>query len=107
MTDQLDDSGVSASQGFLRTLWRRFGPVGTELGLVIVLYSIYSVMRSASPDRYALAMGHAVDVERAERALGLDIESGLNALFVRHQWLADFGSYWYQTAHMLVTASVL
>jgi hypothetical protein len=88
-------------------LWRRFGPVGIELGLVVLLYSVYSIMRSASPDRISLAMGHAFDIERAERALGINIESGLNALFVRHQWLADFGSYWYQTTHMLVAAGVL
>lgn len=107
MTHQLDDSGIPASPGVFARLWSRFGPVGTELGLVVALYTVYSVMRSASPDRYALAMGHAADIERAERALGFNIESGLNALFVRHQWLADFGSYWYQTTHMLVTAGVL
>ncbi len=107
MTDQHDDSGAPAPQGVFRTLWRRFGPVGTELALVVALYSLYSIMRSASPDRYSLAMGHAADIERAQRALGINIESGLNALFVRHQWLADFGSYWYQTTHMLVTAAVL
>lgn len=107
MTNQPQDSGAPAPIGVLTTLWRRFGPVGTELALVVALYSLYSVMRSASPDRYTLAMGHAADIERAERSLGLNIESGLNALFVRHQWLADFGSYWYQTTHMLVTAGVL
>lgn len=107
MTNQQDDSGALASPGVFATLWRRFGPVGTELALVVALYTLYSIMRSASPDRYALAMGHAADIEKAERALGIDFESSLNALFVRNQWLADFGSYWYQTTHMLVTAGVL
>lgn len=107
MTIQYDTPGAPASPGRLSALWRRFGPVGTELALVVALYALYSIMRSASPDRYALAMRHADDIERAERDLGLNIESGLNALFVRHQWLADFGSYWYQTTHMLVTAGVL
>lgn len=107
MTNQHDNAGSVATSGVFATLWRRFGPVGTELALVVALYTLYSIMRSASPDRYALAMGHAADVERAERGLGIDVESSLNELFVRHQWLADFGSYWYQTTHMLVTAGVL
>ncbi len=107
MTNQQDASGTPAPPGRFASLWRRIGPVGTEFALVAALYALYSIMRSASPDRYWLAMGHADDIERTERALGLNIESGLNALFVRHQWLADFGSYFYQTTHMLVTAAVL
>ncbi len=107
MTSQQDDSGVPTPSGRLAALWHRFGPVGTELGLVVALYALYSILRSASPDRYTLAMSHADDIERTERALGIDIESGLNALFVRNQWLADLGSYFYQTTHMLVTAGVL
>lgn len=104
---ETETATVPAQSSRVSTLWRRFGPVGTELALVVAFYALYSIMRSASPDRYALAMGHADDIERTERALGLDIESGLNALFVRHQWLADFASYWYQTTHMAVTAGVL
>jgi len=52
-------------------------------------------------------MANADAIERAEMAFGLNIESGLNALFVRHQWLADAGSYWYQTLHMLAVVAVL
>jgi len=107
MTKAPDNAEASASGSLFRRLWRRFGPLGTELGLVLALYTLYQILRSASPYRYSLAMAHALDIEKAERALGIDIESGLNALFVRHQWLADFGSYWYQITHMLVTASVL
>jgi len=107
MTDQHDAAGAPGSPGIFTIVWRRFGPVGTELALVVALYALYSIRYPASPDRYALAMGHAADIERAERALGINIESSLNALFVRHHWLADSGSYWYQTTHMLVTAGVL
>ncbi len=107
MTNQNDSESSQASANFATKLWRRLGPVATELGLVVVLYSIYSILRSASPDRYSLAMGHSFDIEKLENALGINVELGLNELFVRHQWLADFGSYWYQIAHMLVTASVL
>jgi len=105
MTPQQNDAPERL--GRLVVLWRRFGPLATELALVVALYSLYSIMRSASPDRRSLAMGHADSIERAERALGINIESGLNALFVRHQWLADAGSYWYQTLHMLAVVVLL
>lgn len=105
MTPQHVDA--PARLGSFAALWRRFGPLATELALVVGLYSLYSLMRSASPDRATLAMGNADSIERAERGLGINIESGLNALFVRHQWLADFGSYWYQTMHMLVVVVLL
>ncbi len=36
-------------------LWRRHRPWMTEIGLVFGMYWLYSVMRSASPDRVAVA----------------------------------------------------
>lgn len=88
-------------------LWRRHRPWMTEIGVVLGLYWLYSVMRSASPDRISLATSNANLVESIQRALGLDIELGLNGLFVRHTWLADAASLWYQITHMVVTAGVL
>lgn len=89
------------------SLWRRHRPWMTEIGLVLGLYWLYSVMRSASPDRVALATSNANLVESVQRALGLDIELWLNGLFVRHQWLADAASLWYQITHMVVTGGIL
>jgi len=88
-------------------LWRRHRLWMTEIGLVLGLYWLYSVMRSASPDRVALATSNANFVESIEHSLGLDIELWLNGLFVRHVWLADAASMWYQITHMVVTAGVL
>lgn len=105
MTDTHE--GAAAREPLALNLWRRFGPLVTELALVVGLYTIYSIMRSASPDRVSLAMGHADDIERLQRALRIDVESGLNDLFVRNQWLADAGSYWYQIMHMLAVAVLL
>jgi hypothetical protein len=79
----------------------------TEIGLVFGLYLLYSVMRSASPDRVSLAMTNANLVERVQRAAGLDVELALNQMFVRNPWLADAASLWYQITHMVVTAGVL
>lgn len=105
MTDQQAEATARGNAAV--DLWRRIGPFLKELALVAILYGIYSVLRSASPDRESLAMRHADDVERTQRALGIDIESGLNGLFVRNQWIADFGSYWYQTMHMLAVIILL
>ena len=88
-------------------VWRRHRPWMTEIGLVLGLYWVYSVMRSASPDRVALATSNANLVESLQHSLGLDIELGLNGLFVRNPWLADAASLWYQITHMVVTAGVL
>lgn len=88
-------------------LWRRRRPWMTEIGLLLGLYWLYSVMRSASPDRVALATSNANLVESVQHSLGLDIELGLNGLFVRNPWLADAASLWYQITHMVVTAGVL
>lgn len=79
----------------------------SEIGLVLGLYWLYSVMRSASPDRVSLATANANLIETIEHSLGLDIELWLNGLFVRHVWLADAASMWYQITHMVVTAGVL
>ncbi len=88
-------------------LWRTHRAWIQELVLVVVMYTLYSVTRSAAPDRVSLAMKHADWIEWAERGLGMDIELDLNRLFLRHLWLADAASLWYQLAHMLVTFGLL
>ncbi len=100
-------TGAPVSGGKAAAWWRRFGPLVTELAVVAVLYSVYSYMRSASPDRVALATSHADWIEKVERALHIDVELSLNELFVANQWLADAASYWYQLAHPMVTTGVL
>ena len=100
---------VSPAKGYVRgpAWWRRFGPIIVEFTVVGVLYAVYSYTRSAAPDRVALATRHADSVEKVQRALQIDVELGLNKLFVAHQWLADAASYYYQLAHPLVTLGVL
>lgn len=88
-------------------LWRTHRPWIQELVLVVAMYSLYSVTRSAAPDRVSLAMKHADWIEWAERGLAIDIELDLNKLFLRHLWLADAASLWYQLAHMFVTFGLL
>lgn len=107
LSDLTVDSVRRPSERVAAVLWRRHRPWMTEIGLILGLYWLYSFMRSASPDRVALATSNARLVESVQRELGLDIELWMNGLFVRHQWLADAASLWYQITHMLVTAGVL
>ena len=109
--DSLSDlAAPSASQRVkvvMATVRQRHHPWLAEMGLIVALYWLYSVMRSASPDRVSLARSNSHMVETFERAFGLDVELALNHLFVRNAWLADAASLWYQIAHMAVTAGVL
>lgn len=105
MTEGSGSGGVRGT--WLPAVWARIGPWVTEATLVVAMYALYSVMRSASPDRVSLAFRNADAVEAAERALGLDIELPLNRLFLDNLWLADAASLWYQLAHMLVTFGLL
>lgn len=107
LSDLTVHTGERPSERVSAALWRRHRPWMTEIGLILGLYWLYSFMRSASPDRVALATSNARLVESVQHELGLDIELWLNGLFVRHQWLADAASLWYQITHMLVTAGVL
>lgn len=114
VTSTAVEAGTDTTQGdasspssFAARAWRVNRPWIVEAALVVSMYMLYSWTRSAAPDRISLAFRHADWVESLQRALGLDIELGLNQLFMRHQWLADFGSYWYQLAHMFVTFGTL
>jgi hypothetical protein len=78
-----------------------------ELGLVVGLYVGYSLTRLVADDTLAPAVERARDLLRVERWLGLDLEVWLNRLFVDHSWLGLAGSFYYATAHYLVTGIVL
>jgi len=107
VTTSSDSSASMPAISWGARAWRLNRPWLTEAVLVVSMYMLYSWTRSAAPDRVALAMGHAADVESFQRALGLSFELPLNQLFMRHLWLADFGSYFYQIAHMVVTFGLL
>jgi hypothetical protein len=96
----------TAAPSFTTRRWRvRAGLV--ELGLVVGLYLSYSLTRLVADDALTPAAGRARDLLRVERWLGLDLEHWLNRLFVDHSWLGLAGSFYYATAHYLVTVVVL
>ena len=78
-----------------------------EASLIGILYVAYCASRMLASDEFAPARGHALDLLSFEKVWHLDIEHGLNRLFVEHDWLGLFGSFWYATSHYAVTAGVL
>lgn len=78
-----------------------------ELALVAVLYVIYSATRLLADGDYPSAVTSALRIERLERAVGLHWEPWLNRFVAEHDVLALIGSYWYASAHYLVTVAAL
>jgi hypothetical protein len=83
-------------------------PVWRELLLVFMFYGAYTVTRLIlSPTGAGPAFAHATDILSLERALGLDVELGLNKALVAVPWLARAANVFYASAHFVVTLSVL
>ncbi len=78
-----------------------------EFAFLAVLYVAYSASRLLASNDFAPARGRALDILTFEQSWRIDLESWLNDLFVQHDWLGVFGSYWYATTHYLVTMVVL
>ena len=75
--------------------------------MLLALYIAYSCTRLFANDALAPAVDRARTLVDAERLLGLNWEQQVNRLFVDADALGLFGSYWYATAHYVVTAIVL
>ncbi|WP_446664672.1 phosphatase PAP2 family protein [Flexivirga sp. B27] len=78
-----------------------------ELLLLAVLYVGYTASRLLADDNLRDAAGTAKGLLHIETLLDLDWEHRLNAVFVDHDWLGLFGSYWYASGHYIVTLAVL
>ncbi len=90
-----------------RARLRRLRAGLTELVLVIGVYVGYSLTRLVADESPGPAAGRARDLLDVERSWGLDLETRLNGLFVHHDWLGVAGSFYYATAHYVVTGVVL
>ncbi len=74
---------------------RRARPVVREMVLLGGLLVIYQLVRSLAPTRIALADEHAMSVLRFERAVGLDVELGLNRWIVQHDVAVVLANHFY------------
>jgi hypothetical protein len=78
-----------------------------EISLIAVLYVCYTASRLLASNDLGTAIHRAKELERLEKYVGLDWEHRINDFFVDHSVAGLFGSYWYSTAHYIVTLVVL
>src|SRR3954469_22196000 len=78
-----------------------------EMVIILSLYVAYSGSRMFASDALRPAQRRAAELFDIESALHLSWEPTLNQLFAVSRGLSLFGSFWYATAHYLVTAIVL
>ncbi len=86
--------------------WRRL-PALVEVVSIGIGYGLYSLVRLLAPHRVVASYAHAHAVLAAERATWMFHEVPLNDFLIRHHGLVMFSSYWYATAHFVVTPFVL
>ncbi len=79
----------------------------SELLLVLALYGGYSVTRLFADDSPGPAVARAHRILGLERFLGLDLEATVNGWFINNPAIGLLGSYYYASAHYLITGAVL
>jgi hypothetical protein len=78
-----------------------------EIALIGALYVAYTASRLLASNDLTPALHRARELVRFERYVGLEWEPTINGFFVDHGTIGLFGSYWYSTAHYIVTLFVL
>jgi hypothetical protein len=89
-----------------RLRWRRL-PWTVELVSIGIGYGLYSLVRLLAPHHLVASYAHAYAVLDIEKASGLFHELDLNSFLVQHHSVEEFSSYWYASAHFIVTPLVL
>lgn len=84
-----------------RLVWWR------ELGMLVGLYALYSLIRNMAPDQVVEAQYNARVILDAERTIGWDVEHQMNLWAAELPSLIIPSNYYYATLHMTVTAGVL
>jgi PAP2 superfamily len=78
-----------------------------EITVIAVLYASYTSSRLLASNDFGQALHRAKELVRFERYVGLDWERPINQFFADHEVVGLLGSYWYSTAHYIVTLLVL
>lgn len=87
--------------------WRVRHAALAEVGLLALLYGVYSVTRSFSGEAWDRARANADAILDVERAVGLDVEAGLNRIVARNELWSVVFSVFYASAHFVVTGLLL
>lgn len=91
----------------LRTVWRRASFGKREFVLLVLLYAFYSMSRLLASNEEGPALARAHWIHRFESGTGLGVERRFVDVAVTHPWIGLVSSYWYSTAHYVVTPIVL
>jgi hypothetical protein len=105
-----DEAIIGAPPRGRRTLRQRLNPVGQglrEVVLITCLYIAYTSSRLLASDNKAPAVHRAKELLEIEQAVRLNWEHAVNSFFVRHDTIGLLASFWYATAHYIVTLGVL
>jgi hypothetical protein len=78
-----------------------------EIGVIAIVYYLYSLVRNAVPSHETGAFNRARSILSLETRLHLNIEHALNIFVAHHAWLAYICNYYYATLHFVVTIGVL
>lgn len=78
-----------------------------EVLLIAGLYVAYDASRTLANDNVVKALGRAREVLHLEDGLGLAWEQATNAWLAAHDLLGVIASFWYSSAHYIVTVGVL
>lgn len=78
-----------------------------ELGFIVGVYYLYSLVRNAVPGHRTAAAHRAASILSIERFLHVDVEHSTNQLVAHTSWLAYVCNYYYSTLHFVVTIGVL
>jgi PAP2 superfamily len=78
-----------------------------EIGFIVIVYYLYSLVRNAVPSHETGAYHRAATVLSLERRLHINIEHVLNNFVANEHWLAYICNYYYATLHFVVTIAVL
>ncbi|MEP9384274.1 phosphatase PAP2 family protein [Nocardioides sp. KR10-350] len=78
-----------------------------ELLMVAALYVAYTFSRMLADTDVGAALGRARELLRVEDAVGLAREQAVNAWFVAHDTVGVIASFWYSSAHYVVTVVAL
>ena len=87
--------------------WARRFPWWVETLVAVGFYEIYDGVQAATAGDADEALASGRTVIHAEQHLHLWVEPTLNRFATTHGWIGLFCGYYYELAHVLVTAAVL
>jgi hypothetical protein len=89
-----------------RLTWRRL-PWPVEVVSIGIGYAFYAIVRVLAPHRVNVSYDHASQVRQVEQSFGIYHELTLNQFITGRTWLEVGASYYYASAHFIITPLLL